>query len=84
MPLDASLTSDGTTLYVGATDGSVHVVSTVSGGDLQQITFTNNNTTNKSSLCNNIPQICNPDLVAVQPNSCWKSPSPGASLGRTR
>jgi hypothetical protein len=52
---------------VGTTDGSVHVVSTVSGGDLQQITFTNNNATNKGSLCNNIPQFCNPDVVAVQP-----------------
>jgi hypothetical protein len=67
VPLDASLTSDGTLLYVGTTDGSVHVVSTVSGGDLQQITFTNNNATNKGSLCSNIPQFCNPDVVAVQP-----------------
>lgn len=67
VPLDASLTSDGTTIYVGANDGSVHVVSTVSGGDLQQITFTNDNSSNKTSLCSNIPQTCNPDLVAVQP-----------------
>jgi len=67
VPLDASLTSDGTTLYVGASDGAIHVVSTVSGGDLQQITFTNNNNSNKTSLCSNIPQTCNPDLVAVQP-----------------
>jgi hypothetical protein len=67
VPLDASLTSDGTTLYVGANDGSVHVVSTVSGGDLLQITFTSDNNSNKTSLCSNIPQTCNPDLVAVQP-----------------
>jgi hypothetical protein len=67
VPLDASLTSDGTTLYVGANDGAIHVVSTVSGGDLQQITFTNNNSSNKTSLCSNIPQTCNPDLVVVQP-----------------
>ena len=67
VPLDASLTTDGTTLYVGANDGAIHVVSTVSGGDLQQITFTNNNNSNKTSLCSNIPQTCNPDLVAVQP-----------------
>ena len=67
VPLDASLTTDGTTLYVGASDGAIHVVSTVSGGDLQQITFTNNNNSNKTSLCSNIPQTCNPDLVAVQP-----------------
>jgi hypothetical protein len=67
VPLDASLTSDGTTLYVGANDGAIHVVSTVSGGDLQQITFTNNNSSNKTSLCSNIPQTCNPDLVVMQP-----------------
>jgi hypothetical protein len=45
----------------------VHVVSTISGGDLQQITFSTDNNSNKSSLCSNIPQTCNPDLVAVQP-----------------
>jgi hypothetical protein len=67
VPLDATLTSDGTLLYVGAADGSLHVVSTVSGGDLQQVTFTNNNSTNKGSLCSNIPQTCNPDLIAVKP-----------------
>jgi hypothetical protein len=66
-PLDASLTSDGTLLYVGASDTSVHVLSTVSGGDLQQITFTNNNSTNKGSLCSNITQTCNPDLIAIRP-----------------
>jgi hypothetical protein len=67
VPLDASLTPDGTLLYVGANDGSVHVVSTVSGGDLEQITFSTSNNSNKTSLCSNIPQTCNPDLVAVQP-----------------
>lgn len=67
VPLDASLTPDGSLIYVGTNDGSVHVVSTVSGGDLQQITFTTDNNSNKSSLCSNIPQTCNPDLVAVQP-----------------
>ena len=54
-------------IYVGASDGTVHVVSTISGGDLQQITFSGSNNSNKTSLCSNIPQTCNPDLVAVQP-----------------
>ncbi len=67
VPLDASITPDGSLIYVGASDGSVHVVSTISGGDLQQITFSGNNNSNKTSLCSNIPQTCNPDLVAVQP-----------------
>lgn len=67
VPLDAGLTADGTVLYVGTSDGTVHVVSTTSGGDVQQIAFTNDNATNKGSLCSNIPQNCTPDLIAVQP-----------------
>ena len=67
VPLDASITPDGSVIYVGASDGTVHVVSTISGGDLQQITFSGSNNSNKTSLCSNIPQTCNPDLVAVQP-----------------
>jgi hypothetical protein len=64
-PLSASLTPDGNLLYVGASDGTVHVVSTVAGGDTQQITF-------PQGLCeNSIGQpfsiTCNPDLVAVKP-----------------
>jgi hypothetical protein len=67
VPLDASVTADGSLIYVGANDGSVHVLSTISRDDLQQITFVSNNNSNKSSLCGNIPQTCNPDLVGVQP-----------------
>ena len=36
MPLSAALTADGTLLYVGANDGTVHVVSTVAGGDINR------------------------------------------------
>jgi hypothetical protein len=65
MPLSATLTPDGTLLYVGASDGTVHVVSTVAGGDIQQVTF-------PQGLCQNsvgqpFPITCNPDLVAVKP-----------------
>jgi hypothetical protein len=67
VPLDASLTPDGSLMYVGANDGSVHVVSTISGGDLDQITFSTSNSSNKTSLCSNILRTCDPDLVAVQP-----------------
>jgi hypothetical protein len=67
VPLDASLTPDGSLMYVGANDGSVHVVSTISGGDLDQITFSTSNSGNKTSLCSNILRTCDPDLVAVQP-----------------
>jgi hypothetical protein len=65
MPLSASLTPDGTLLYVGANDGTVHVVSTVAGGDVKQIPF-------PQGLCQNsvgqpLSITCNPDLVAVKP-----------------
>ena len=38
-PLSASLSPDGTLLFVGATDGTVHVINTASGLDTQQVTF---------------------------------------------
>jgi hypothetical protein len=65
MPLSASLTPDGTQLWVGASDGTVHVVSTVAGGDIRQISF-------PQGLCQNsvgqrFPITCNPDLIAVKP-----------------
>jgi hypothetical protein len=64
-PLSASLTPDGTQLWVGASDGTVHVVSTVAGGDIRQIPF-------PQGLCQNsvgqpFPTRCNPDLIAVKP-----------------
>ncbi|MGA9965855.1 MAG: hypothetical protein WBQ10_11700, partial [Terriglobales bacterium] len=65
-PLSASLTPDGSLLFVGASDGLLHIVSTVAGGDTQQIPF-------PQGLCQNsvgqpFPNLtCNPDLVAVKP-----------------
>jgi hypothetical protein len=66
MPLSASLTPDGTLLFVGGNDGLLHIVSTVAGGDTQQISF-------PQGLCQNsvgqpFPNLtCNPDLIAVKP-----------------
>jgi hypothetical protein len=65
-PLTASLTPNGALLYVGASDKTLHVVDTVVGSDIQQISFA------PSSLCqNSIGQpasvTCYPDLVAVKP-----------------
>ncbi len=65
IPLRAELTPDGTVLYVGASDGTVHAVSTVAGGDFQQIAF-------PLGLCRNasgapFATTCNPDLLALQP-----------------
>ena len=66
IPLQAALTPDGTVLYVGASDGAVHAVSTVAGGDFQQIPF-------PLGLCQNsagqpfLGATCNPDLIAITP-----------------
>lgn len=65
-PLTAALTPDGTLLYVGASDGTLHIVDIVAGGDIQQISFS------PTSLCqNSVGQpaavTCYPDLVAVRP-----------------
>ncbi len=65
IPLRAALTPDGTVLYVGASDGTVHAVSTVAGGDFQQIAF-------PLGLCRNatgspFATTCNPDLIALRP-----------------
>jgi WD40 repeat protein len=38
-PLSASLAPDGTLLFVGADDGTLHVINTASGSDTQQVTF---------------------------------------------
>jgi hypothetical protein len=66
IPLQAALTPDGTVLYVGASDGTVHAVSTVAGGDFQQIPF-------PLGLCLNsagqpfVGATCNPDRIAITP-----------------
>jgi DNA-binding beta-propeller fold protein YncE len=66
LPLQASLTPDGTRLYVGSTDGTLHVLQTNTGSDVLQISF-------PLGLCQNAagqpyPGLnCNPDLVAVKP-----------------
>jgi hypothetical protein len=65
IPLQAALTPDGTVLYVASSDGTVHAVSTVAGGDFQQISF-------PLGLCQTTTgtpfgTTCNPDLIAVRP-----------------
>ncbi len=39
IPVHASLTPDGSRLYVAATDGQVHVLDTQNGSDIQQLSF---------------------------------------------
>ena len=66
-PIQASLTPDGTRLYVAATDGQVHVLDTQSGADIQQISFPSDATTLLSGLCSGVTFTCNPDLIAIRP-----------------
>ncbi len=65
IPLSATLTPDGTLLYVGASDGTVHVVSTVAGGDIKQIPLPQGLCQNSAGLP--FPGTCLPDLIAVKP-----------------
>ena len=55
LPLHASATPDGSALYVGASDGTVHFLSTSAGGaDLQQISFQQNTSQLQEGLCGNV------------------------------
>jgi adhesin/invasin len=67
MPLRAALTLDGNLLYVAADDGLVHVLSTLSGGDIFDISFPSTPTT-PDYLCPNSPPVaCVPNLIAIEP-----------------
>jgi hypothetical protein len=63
------LTTDGAFLYVGSTDGLVHVLNTVSSGDTLQITPVSSTTNPATSMCSisTASQPCNPDFVLVKP-----------------
>lgn len=75
IPLSASLTTDGTHIFVATactnidsvtnkcTVPTLHLIDTVIGSDIKQITFEN-------SFCTNLDNktlFCTPDLVAVKP-----------------
>jgi hypothetical protein len=66
-PVSATLSSDGSQLYVGGSDGAVHALSTTANVDLTEITFPPNNGNVNNALCTNIPGNCLPDLIAFQP-----------------
>jgi hypothetical protein len=67
IPVRASLTPDGSRLYVAATDGLVHILDTQNGSDLQQLSFPTDATTLLSGLCSGVTFTCNPDLIAIKP-----------------
>lgn len=82
-PLSASVSTDGSQVYVAACDqyvpnttpakcasGSVHIVNTISQGDLQQVPFVNINENNNPNMCSGLggsAPLCVPDLIAVKP-----------------
>jgi trimeric autotransporter adhesin len=53
-PLSASLTPEGSLLYVGTRDGLVHVLDTVAGSDTQQITFPTNPSVQQGTFCDGV------------------------------
>ncbi len=63
-PLAAALTPDGGSLYVGASDGQVHVINTGIELDTQQITFPENFC--RDTVGNSLPTPCLPDIIAVR------------------
>jgi DNA-binding beta-propeller fold protein YncE len=79
LPRAASSSTDGSQVFVAACDaftnndptqpctsGSVHIINTLSGGDVQQVPYVNIPTNN--SMCNqpNAPP-CFPNLIAIRP-----------------
>ncbi len=64
-PVQAALSADGATLYGAANDGLVHVLSTTTGGDIDQISFPENLCLTTSGLPSPIP--CAPNLLAFRP-----------------
>ena len=66
-PIAASLSPDGTLLYVAATDGNVHVVDTQTASDIQQVTFTQDPATLLGGLCSGVTTTCKPNLIAARP-----------------
>jgi hypothetical protein len=67
LPLQASLSPDGTKLFAAGGDGMVHVLDTVAGSDQQQISFPQDLGNLNGGLCTNVSFVCNPELIAVAP-----------------
>ena len=65
----AGISTDGTLIYVAASDGLLHQISTTSGVDLAQISFPNLPSLPNAFCSLNSPsgQPCKLDFVAVKP-----------------
>jgi len=69
-PLSASLSPAGDLLFVGANDGTVHVINTTTLADTEQVTFPfpqNSMCVGPGTPATQAPVPCNPDLVLVKP-----------------
>jgi len=67
VPIRASLTTDGKTLYVAGSDNTVHVVDTVNLVDSNQITFPLRLCHRKVNTTGGGIFSCDVDLIAVKP-----------------
>jgi DNA-binding beta-propeller fold protein YncE len=71
-PLAMSLSADGSSLYVSASDLAVHVINTSSGSDANQVSLVPTGSSAPATvLCaistGGTPPNCLPDLIAVKP-----------------
>jgi hypothetical protein len=68
-PTTGGLTSDGVFLYVGSTDGLLHVLNTNFSADTLQIVLLTDTTNPTTGMCSisTATQPCNPDFVVVKP-----------------
>ncbi len=64
-PVQAALSPDGQVLAVAATDGTVHMINTLGGGDLTQVTFPQNLCLNSAGQP--YSTTCKPDLIVAKP-----------------
>ncbi len=64
-PVQAALSPDGQVLAVAATDGTVHMINTVAGGDLTQVNFPQNLCVNSAGQP--YSTTCKPNLIVAKP-----------------
>jgi trimeric autotransporter adhesin len=67
LPLQASLSQDGSKIFVAANDGLVHILDTANLVDTTQVSFPENLSQLQGGLCSNVSFTCKPNLIAVQP-----------------
>ncbi len=82
LPFAASASTDGSQVYVAACDqyqnndpttctlGEVHIVNTISLGDIQDVPYINVGDQNNNNMCNGLgvnAPLCVPNLIAIRP-----------------